>query len=73
MLASAEHAWDNRLQIEGLPLFGQDWTAPATLPTAGSAVGAFHGGSVSPSEAAERDMSVQLGGWMLMEAAASLG
>lgn len=72
VLTTAENAWYNRLQIEGLPLFGRDWSQPATLPTSGSAVGAFRGGTVLPSEAAERDLSVQLGGWMLMEAAAAI-
>lgn len=32
VLASAEAAWKNRLEVEGLPLFGHDWTRDATLP-----------------------------------------
>ena len=32
VLSSAEAAWNNRLQIEGLPLFGHDWTKDAQLP-----------------------------------------
>lgn len=32
VLASAQAAWANRLQIEGLPLFGRDWSVQARLP-----------------------------------------
>ncbi len=66
---SADAAWDNRLQIEELPLFGRDWSVQARLPGTGRAVARFSGGTVHESEVAERDLSVQLGGWMLMEAA----
>ncbi|AFU05980.1 glycosyl hydrolase [Nocardia brasiliensis ATCC 700358] len=68
--ASATAAWANRLQVEGEPLFGHDWSRPATLP--GGTAGAGHftpGGSVTASRVPERDLSVQLSGWMLMEAA----
>src|SRR5690606_11447358 len=68
--ASAAAAWANRLDIESEPLFGADWTKRAVLP--GGTTGAGHftaGGSVTASEVPERDLSVQLGGWMLMEAA----
>ncbi|QIS07890.1 fructose-bisphosphate aldolase [Nocardia brasiliensis] len=68
--ASATAAWSNRLQVEGEPLFGHDWSRPATLP--GGTAGAGHftaGGSVTASRVPERDLSVQLSGWMLMEAA----
>ncbi|NLV79853.1 MAG: fructose-bisphosphate aldolase [Rhodococcus sp.] len=69
VLASADAAWENRLQIEGLPLFGRDWSLPAKLPGSSGTVAQFTAGSVRPSSIAERDLSVQLGGWMLMEAA----
>ncbi|SEL59695.1 glycoside hydrolase family 76 protein [Rhodococcus maanshanensis] len=69
VLDSAEVAWENRLQVEGLPLFGRDWTAPAHLPGLGDGIATFTGGTVRSSDIAERDFSVQLGGWMLMEAA----
>jgi predicted alpha-1,6-mannanase (GH76 family) len=69
VLASADGAWENRLQIEGLPLFGSDWTRPARLPGSSGTVAQFAAGTVRPSSIAERDLSVQLGGWMLMEAA----
>jgi len=69
VLMSADAAWDNRLQIEELPLFGRDWSVQARLPGTGDAIARFSGGTVHESEVAERDLSVQLGGWMLMEAA----
>lgn len=69
VLDSAESAWDNRLQIEGQPLFGCDWTTSARLPGLGDGIAAFSGGTVHSSDIGERDLSVQLGGWMLMEAA----
>lgn len=55
VLTSAESAWQNRLEIEGLPLFGYDWSRDAQLP--------------GYEDIPERDLSVQLGGWMLLEAA----
>ncbi|MFE5700609.1 fructose-bisphosphate aldolase [Rhodococcus sp. ACS1] len=69
VLTSAESAWENRLQIEGQPLFGHDWTRQAQLPGMGGGIATFTGGTVRSSGIPERDMSVQLGGWMLMEAA----
>lgn len=69
VLASADAAWENRLQVEELPLFGEDWTRQARLPDFGAAIAQFSHGSVRGSAIAERDLSVQLGGWMLMEAA----
>ncbi|CRK52269.1 conserved hypothetical protein [Rhodococcus sp. RD6.2] len=69
VLGSAESAWENRLQVEGQPLFGCDWASPARLPGLGDGIAAFSGGTVHASDIAERDFSVQLGGWMLMEAA----
>jgi len=60
VLASATAAWRNRAVAAGGPLFGADWAVPA--PPA-AALGNARG-------AAERDLSVQLSGWMLCEAAA---
>ncbi|WP_067722371.1 glycoside hydrolase family 76 protein [Nocardia yamanashiensis] len=65
---SATAAWENRLEVEGEPLFGPDWKRPARLPGLAGA-GALEGGSVTGSRSPERDLSVQLSGWMLMEAA----
>lgn len=59
VLDSAEAAWRNRGVADGGPLFGAQWTSPALLPSPGSRTGE-----------AERDLSVQLSGWMLLEAAA---
>ncbi len=69
VLASANAAWDNSIEIEGLPLFGPDWTQPATTPVLGSALSTFTGGTVRSSAIAERDLSVQTSGWMVIEAA----
>lgn len=68
--ASATAAWANRLEVEGEPLFGHDWSKPARLPGGTAGAGKFTaGGSVTASTVPERDLSVQLSGWMLMEAA----
>ncbi|WP_433266533.1 glycoside hydrolase family 76 protein [Actinosynnema sp. CS-041913] len=57
VFASAEAVWENRTSVVSGPLFSPEWTEPAGEPTRTSA---------------ERDLSVQLGGWMALEAAASL-
>jgi predicted alpha-1,6-mannanase (GH76 family) len=57
VLDCAEAAWRNREVAAGGPVFGPQWTVPAQLPRPGLA---------------ERDLSVQLSGWMLLEAAAQL-
>jgi len=72
VLTSAKSAWDNRQTVDGLPLFGAFWDRAAELPTAGGGQAQFVGGAVNPSEIAERDLSVQLSGWMLMEAACNV-
>jgi len=69
VLSSAGAAWNNRLQIEGLPLFGHDWTKDAQLPSLSGDIATFAAGTVRSSSVPERDLSVQVGGWMLMEAA----
>ncbi len=61
VLRSARACWDNTAQTgsaadRDLPIFGPDWSRPATVPTRHAA-------------GPERDLSVQLSGWMLMEAA----
>lgn len=53
---AAEAAWRNRAAVAAGPLFGPDWAVPA---------------STSPADPA-RDLSVQLSGWMALEAAATL-
>ncbi|MDZ4268652.1 MAG: glycoside hydrolase family 76 protein [Mycobacterium sp.] len=72
VLSSAKATWDNRQNVDGLPLFGAFWERTAELPTAASKDAEFAqavNGAVNSSEIPERDLSVQLSGWMLMEAA----
>jgi len=69
VLASAQAAWDNRQTVDGLPLFGPFWDRTAEIPTVGGKEAQFVEGAVNASEMPERDLSVQLSGWMLMEAA----
>jgi predicted alpha-1,6-mannanase (GH76 family) len=57
---SAEAAWRNRAVARGGPLFGPEWSQPAVPPRS------------ARDPRLERDLSVQLSGWMLLEAAASL-
>lgn len=57
VLDSAEAAWRNRGVADGGPVFGPEWTVPARPPAPGLP---------------EADLSVQLSGWMLLEAAAVL-
>lgn len=72
VLASAKSAWDYRQTVDGLPVFGPFWDRDAQLPTAGGKQAEFVEGAVMSSEVAERDLSVQLSGWMLMEAACNV-
>ena len=69
VLSSAQAAWDNRATVEDLPLFSAFWERDAQVPTAGTQDAQFVEGAVNSSEIPERDLSVQLAGWMLMEAA----
>jgi predicted alpha-1,6-mannanase (GH76 family) len=75
VLASAKSAWENRQTVDGLPLFGAFWDRDAELPTEIIESGQeaqFVEGAVNASAIAERDLSVQLSGWMLMEAACNV-
>jgi predicted alpha-1,6-mannanase (GH76 family) len=69
VLTSAEAAWDNRQTVEDLPLFAAFWDRTAEIPSAAGKEAEFVEGAVNASEIPERDLSVQLSGWMLMEAA----
>lgn len=60
VVASAESAWRNRAIARSGPLFGPEWSQPAQVPRS-----AGH-------RRIERDLSVQLSGWMVLEAAAVL-
>ena len=72
VLSSAQSAWDNRQTVDGLPLFGAFWDRAAELPREGGQGAQFVEGAVDASEIAERDLSVQVSGWMLMEAACNV-
>jgi len=69
VLASARAAWDNRQDVDGLPLFSAFWDRTAEIPRADALSARFVEGTVIESAAPERDLSVQISGWMLMEAA----
>lgn len=60
VLSSAEAAWRNRAIARSGPLFGPEWSQPAVAPRS------------ARDPRLERDLSVQLSGWMLLEAAAYL-
>lgn len=72
VLKSARSAWDHRQTVDGLPLFSAFWDRHAEIPTAGGQEAEFVEGAVNASAVPERDLSVQLAGWMLMEAAHSV-
>lgn len=72
VLTSAQAAWDNRQSIDGLPLFSAFWDRAAEIPQDGGQQAQSLDGAVRSSEIPERDLSVQLAGWMLMEAAHAL-
>jgi predicted alpha-1,6-mannanase (GH76 family) len=57
VFANAEAVWKGRAEVGGGPVFSAEWRDPAPEPRAG---------------VPEADMSVQLSGWMLLEAAARL-
>ncbi|MFV0495821.1 glycoside hydrolase family 76 protein [Mycobacterium sp.] len=69
VLASAKSAWDYRQTVDGLPVFGAFWSRDAVMPIAGGRRAQRVEGAVHQSEVAEQDLSVQVSGWMLMEAA----
>ena len=70
VLNSAESVWEHRLEVDGLPFFATDWTADARLPHNFGMAASTWGERMGVIRIAERDLSVQLSGWTLMEAAA---
>jgi predicted alpha-1,6-mannanase (GH76 family) len=72
VLTSARSAWDYRQTVDGLLLFGAFWDRNAVVPQSVTGDAQFVEGAVNASAIAERDLSVQLSGWMLMEAAHTL-
>ncbi|MEH3131684.1 MAG: fructose-bisphosphate aldolase [Mycolicibacterium neoaurum] len=72
VLTSAQSAWDYRQTVDGMPLFGPFWDRSAEVPRAATKAAQSVDGAVNASEMPERDLSVQLSGWMLMEVAHTL-
>jgi predicted alpha-1,6-mannanase (GH76 family) len=58
VLTSASACWSGAAETADGPLFSAFWDRPAPWPL--------------PEDAPERDLSVQVGGWLLLEAAATL-
>ncbi|WP_433192884.1 glycoside hydrolase family 76 protein [Nocardia sp. CA-107356] len=65
--ASARAAWEHRAEVDGLPLFGVDWTRPVTVAEHPGTLPQLTQSSAASSNLS-RDLSVQLSGWMLLEA-----
>lgn len=59
VLTSAESCWTGAVDAPGGPLFSPEWSEPAPAPPV-------------PKTHPARDLSVQLGAWTLLEAAATL-
>ncbi|ADO27118.1 glycoside hydrolase family 76 protein [Corynebacterium pseudotuberculosis] len=72
VMASAESVWNHRLEVDGLPVFATDWTDDAKLPHNFGVGGSALSDIVNVVRIDERDLSVQLSGWMLLEAAARI-
>jgi predicted alpha-1,6-mannanase (GH76 family) len=70
VLDTAEAVWQTRAIVDGAPLFSADWRTGAVIPTASGSDAQFIAGAVHSSQTPERDLSVQLSGWMALEAAA---
>lgn len=70
--ASARAVWANRTAVVSGPLFGPDWAAPAARPDATTPDATAPDTTTPDATTPEGDLSVQLGGWMALEAAALL-
>jgi predicted alpha-1,6-mannanase (GH76 family) len=66
--ASARAAWEHRAEVDGLPLFGADWTRAVAVPEYPGTFPQPTDSSAASSANPSRDLSVQLSGWMLLEA-----
>lgn len=66
--ASARAAWEHRAEVDGLPLFGTDWTRAVTVREYPGTFLQLADSSAESSVNLSRDLSVQLSGWMLLEA-----
>ena len=60
VLATANSAWQHRLEVDGLPLFPADWTKDATFPQAGGLASASVVGPLDPGH--DRDPELLAGG-----------
>ncbi|MDT0223182.1 glycoside hydrolase family 76 protein [Gordonia sp. AC31] len=69
---SADAAWAHRTEVAGRVIFSSDWRRSAVIPTDAGTKAQFVAGAVNPSEVPERDLSVQLSAWMVLEAAAAV-
>ncbi|WP_432278580.1 glycoside hydrolase family 76 protein [Nocardia carnea] len=65
---SAQAAWRNRAEVDGLPLFGADWSRAVTVPRRPGAFLQIADSAAATSVNLSRDLSVQLSAWMLLEA-----
>ena len=72
VMTSADAAWSNRTETPRSTLFSSDWRAKAVVPDKKGETARFVAGAVNPSEIPERDLSVQLSAWMVLEAAAAV-
>jgi predicted alpha-1,6-mannanase (GH76 family) len=66
--SSARAAWDNRAEVDGLPLFGADWSRPVTAPVGLKGLRQIAASSFASPLNQPSDLSTQLSGWMLLEA-----
>lgn len=72
VLTSADAAWATRATDGEHVVFSADWHESARMPTRAGKEASFVGGAVNSSEVPERDLSVQLSAWMVLEAAAAV-
>lgn len=72
VITSADAAWAGRVDTADGPLFSADWHRTAEQPGRDGGKAQFIGGAVNSSSIAERDLSVQLSGWMVFEAATAV-
>lgn len=70
--ASAEAAWRNRVTSGAGPVFGPDWRRRAEPPVNRGLRARSIDGAVAGSTSAERDLAVQLSGWLVLEADAAV-
>lgn len=72
VMSSAESLWSHRLEVDGLPIFPADWNHDAVLPHNFGVKNGSLTGTLGVVDIDERDLSVQLSGWMLLEMAAQI-